>query len=171
MAESDRTRVRERGPAPSGSYELILKQRKDFDERQRMGPVVVRSTDREWELNRQGRLKYILDPLTHKEVPLQDWYVFTHDVRTHSGKHRHQGGIVIYVIEGKGYSIVDGERVDWEKDDLLLLPIRPKGVEHQHFNTDPDKPCFWVAFLYMPIMDYVAMELTQIEERPGSKQT
>jgi hypothetical protein len=169
MAESERTRTRERGPVQENSYERFIRFRKEFDERQLNGPVVIKPSDREYENNRQGHLLYYLDPLTYKDVPLQDWYVFTHDVRTHSGKHRHQGGIVIYVIEGKGYSLVDGERVDWKTDDLLLLPIKPNGVEHQHFNAEPGTPCHWVAFLYMPIMEYVAMEFTQMVVSPDFK--
>ena len=78
--------------------------------------------------------------MTFKDTPLQHWRVFIHDIKTRSGKHRHQGGLVIYVLEGKGYSVVDGERKDWEKGDLVLLPMKPEGVEHQHFNLDPAEP-------------------------------
>jgi quercetin dioxygenase-like cupin family protein len=162
MAESERTRVRERGPVQENSYERFIRFRKEFDDRQLNGPVVIKSSDRQYETSRQGRILYYLDRLTYKDVPLLDWYVFTHDVRQHSGKHRHQGGLVLYIIEGTGYSIVDDERVDWETGDLLLLPIKPRGVEHQHFNAEPGKPCHWVAFKYLPIMDYVAMEFTHM---------
>ena len=92
--------------------------------------------------------------------------MFENHVRTHSGKHRHQGGLVIYVIDGEGYSIVDGERFDWKSGDLLLLPIRPGGVEHQHYNLKADRPCRWIAFCHMPTMDNLAMEMTQIEVSP-----
>jgi mannose-6-phosphate isomerase-like protein (cupin superfamily) len=169
MAERERTRTRERGATEANSYERFIRFRREFEERQETGPIVIKPSDREYENNRQGHLMYYLDPLTYKDPPLHDWYVFTHDVRTHSGKHRHQGGIVIYIIEGKGYSVVDDERVDWETGDLLLLPIKPKGVEHQHFNAEPGTPCHWVAFLYLPIMEYVAMEFTQMQIAPDFK--
>ena len=75
-----------------------------------------------------------------------------HDIKTVSGKHRHQGGLLIYVLEGKGYSIVNGERKDWQKGDLVLLPMVPGGVEHQHFNVEPEKGAArWIAFINMPI--------------------
>lgn len=166
MAEQDRTRTRTRGTIEENGYERFMQFRKEFERRQLNGQIVVKPSDREYENTRQGHLLFYLDPLFYKEPPLHDWYVFTHDVRTHSGKHRHQGGIVIYVIEGKGYSIVDDERVDWETGDLLLLPIKPRGVEHQHFNAVPGAPCHWVAFLYLPIMDYVAQEFTQLQVGP-----
>jgi gentisate 1,2-dioxygenase len=100
---------------------------------------------------------------THSRVtdtPLQNRSVFTHEVRKISGKYRHQGELVIYVIDGKGYSVVDGERVDWEKGDLVLLPIlvllpmKPGGVEHQHFNLDPEKPALWMAFIHQGTREY-----------------
>ncbi len=41
-----------------------------------------------------------------------------------------------------------GERVDWEKGDLVLPPMKPSGVEHQHFKLDPEKPALWMAFIH-----------------------
>jgi gentisate 1,2-dioxygenase len=70
------------------------------------------------------------------------------------------------VITGKGYSVVDGERVDWQAGDLLLLPIKPGGVEHQHFNLQPGADCRWIAFSYMPFFDHVGSEFTQTEVSP-----
>ena len=50
--------------------------------------------------------------------------------------------------------------------DLLLLPIKPGGVEHQHFNLQPGQDCRWIAFSYMPFFDHVASEFTQTEVSP-----
>src|ERR1700693_5915602 len=169
MAEVERTRVRERESPSQNSYEITMQQDKAFTERQMMGRIVVKFADCPQELVRQGRLRYYLGRTT-KDTPLQDWTVFTHEVRTMSGKHRHQGGLLIYVIDGKGYSVVDGERVDWEKGDLLLLPLKPGGVEHQHFNVSPDKPALWMAFIHLPTREYLASEMTQTEISPEYRQ-
>src|SRR3954453_701014 len=166
MAEMERTRERERGSIPETPYEIFIRSRREFLERQETGQVVVKPSDREFYLTRQGRLMYHLNPEIHKNTPLQDWRVFSHDLKTRSGKHRHQGGLVIYVIVGTGYSVVDGERVDWQAGDLLLLPIKPGGVEHQHFNLQPGADCRWIAFSYMPFFDHVASEFTQTEVSP-----
>jgi len=93
-----------------------------------------------------------------------------HDIKTRSGKHRHQGGLVIYVLEGKGYSVVDGERWDCEQGDLVLLPMKPEGVEHQHFNLDPQKPAIWCAFINITIQEYLASDLQQTENSPDFKE-
>ena len=166
MAERERTRERERPPLAQTGYEKIINDRLAIAKRQETGPIVCRTEDRPLEVNRQGTIRYYLAPLSYPDTPLQDWLVFENHVRTHSGKHRHQGGFVIYVIDGEGYSIVDGERFDWKSGDLLLLPIRPGGVEHQHFNSNPGSECHWIAFSYMPFFDHNASEFTQTEISP-----
>jgi quercetin dioxygenase-like cupin family protein len=167
MAEAERVRVRERGTQDVDSYELVMRYRKELTERNLHGPIVVKASDRKVALSRQGRVKVMLEPMVYKDVPLQTWRVFTHEIRTKSGKHRHQGGLVIYVLEGKGYSIVDEERKDWEKGDLILLPMKPDGVTHQHFNLNgPENPAVWAAFIYIPVIEHVASDLEQKEPSP-----
>ena len=131
--ERERTRVREKGSLTENYYERFLRSRAEFADRQNKGPVVVKAKDRDVHLTRQGRITYLLDTLSFPDTPLQDWLVFTHDIRTNSGKHRHQGGLVIYVIKGKGYSMVDGERIDWKAGDLLLLPMKPEGASLKQY--------------------------------------
>jgi len=166
MAEGERTRERERAPLKDNPYERVMKWRKELADRNRTGQVVIKPADREVFVSRQGRLHYFLNPFSFKETPLQTWLVFKHEVRTKSGRHRHQGGVIIYVIEGKGYSVVEGERIDWEKGDLMLLPMRPGGVEHQHFNLQPGSPALWIAFISIPIIEHIASEMEQVEVSP-----
>jgi quercetin dioxygenase-like cupin family protein len=168
MAEFERTRVREKEAPALSNYETALRESRENAERNMVGRVVCKFEECPQNLTRQGRLRTYLG-LTIKDTPLQDWVVFTHEVRTASGKHRHQGGLVIYVIDGEGYSVVDGERIDWAKGDLLLLPLREKGVEHQHFNSNPEKPALWMAFIHLPLKEYVASEMTQSEVSPEYK--
>jgi quercetin dioxygenase-like cupin family protein len=163
MAESERTRSRERERPTQSAYEVAVTYDKERTERQNIGRVVLRLEDCPQEQTRQGLLRPYLDPFLIPDTPLQHWAVFTHEIHTKSGKHRHQGGLVIYVIDGKGYSVINGERVDWEKGDLVLLPLEKGGVEHQHFNSDPAHPALWIAFIHFPLRDYVASEMTQLE--------
>ena len=121
MAEIERTKERERPPLADNPYERVMRYRKELKERNLNGPVVLRADDRPYFQARQGKLRFFLDPVSFKDTPLQHWRVFTHEIRTKSGRHVHQGGLVIYVVSGVGYSVVDGERVDWKKGDLVLL--------------------------------------------------
>ncbi len=45
--------------------------------------------------------------------------------------HGHQNEAAFYILEGRGYEIHDGERYDWETDDLVL--VHTDSV-HRHFN-------------------------------------
>ncbi|MBI2955233.1 MAG: cupin domain-containing protein [Chloroflexi bacterium] len=165
MVEKTKTVAREPDSA-LGVFETHYKARRDFRERQNTGNLLVKSTDRDWEIARQGKVKHYLSPWVYQENALNDWAVFVQDVVERTGKHRHQGALAIFVIEGRGYTVVDGVRMDWEKGDLILLPVKPGGCEHQHFNLDPGKPCKWLAMYYKPMREQVATYTEQIELSP-----
>jgi len=134
------------------------------------GRVVVRAGDLPWLQERQAFVKYYLWPSRYSgrppETVLDEWAVFAQRIGTHSGKHRHQGGLAIFALEGEGYSVVDGVRYEWEAGDLLLLPLKPGGVEHQHFNRQEGKPAKWVAFIHAALYEWGASELVQLQEHP-----
>ncbi|MBI2849028.1 MAG: cupin domain-containing protein [Chloroflexi bacterium] len=146
------------------AYELYAQAR----ERARRGKVVVRGKDLPWVQSRQSTVKYFLSPGI-EGLAIQSWRVFIHNIRSHTGRHRHQGGLALYVLEGKGYTTVDGVRHDWEEGDLVLLPIKPGGVVHQHFNTDPEKPCKWLALIYEHFHEATGYDLEQVEVHPDWK--
>src|SRR6201984_3849173 len=91
MAEIERTRERERGAIPETPYEMFIRSRREFLERQEKGKVVVKPSDREFYLTRQGRLMYHLNPEIHKDTPLQDWRGFSHAPKTPAGQPPHPG--------------------------------------------------------------------------------
>lgn len=164
--EKERVRTRERGSMEGSAYERALQKRADFHERQLTGRIVVKGKELEWDQGRQGCARHYLSTHSVPDTVLQEWEVFLHDIKSHSGMHRHQGGLVIFVVEGEGYTEIDGEKVDWKAGDLVLLPIKPKGVEHKHYNRDPKKGCRWMAFLYEPMWNHVASEMVQLELHP-----
>lgn len=49
-----------------------------------------------------------------------------------SGRHGHMEAL-LYVLQGEGYSVVDGEKYEWKKGTIFQVP-GPQSV-HQHFNT------------------------------------
>jgi hypothetical protein len=163
MAEYERTRVREREPEEGSTYERSMRIQKAVRDRAMSGKIVIKASDRPFETSRQGVMRYYQVRETTTDTALKDWAVFLQDIRRHSGKHRHQGGLVIFVLEGEGYTIVDGERIDWEAGDLILLPFKPGGVEHQHFNRYADQSCKWMAFIHKPMMDELGSYMEQQE--------
>jgi gentisate 1,2-dioxygenase len=68
-------------------------------------------------------------------------------VRTRA--HRHTSSAVYQVFRGRGYSVVNGQRLAWEQGDFLALPT---WAWHEHANTGDDE-----AILFS-ISDLPAME-------------
>jgi hypothetical protein len=166
MAEFERTRLRQREPRAPDGYEQLVKAQLALRDRAFGGRIVLRGAELPWQQTRMGRLGFYVNRAADTGSALQQWLVFQHDIRRHSGKHRHQGGLAIFVLEGEGYTVVNGERIDWEAGDLILLPILPGGCEHQHFNRYPDRPCKWIAFIHMPLQDETGFYLEQQEDAP-----
>ncbi len=165
MVEKITERKRESEPEETlydQSYRLINEAARSREQ----GMVVIKGKDLPFQQSRQGLLKFLLHQNDWDKVAVPNWDVFVNRIKVHSGRHTHQGGLAIYVLEGKGHTVVDGARFDWKKDDLILLPVKLGGVEHQHFNEDPDVPCEWIAFVFMPMVEAVAIRMEQKEEHP-----
>ncbi len=162
MSDQELVRSRERETIPGGDYDSLYARREEFTARGMKGDILIKESDRDWSVSRQGHLKFYLLGEVYPDTALQYWYVFVHDIKKQTGKHRHQGGLVLFVIEGEGVTEVNGELIEWEEGDCILLPLHPDGIEHVHFNRE-DKPAKWLAFIYQPDWDEVASELAQME--------
>ena len=166
MAEREQTRLRERDRSTEDRhpYEVFFS---TFSERRDLadnGQVVIKGKDLRWQQSRQGRSKYYLH-MRATDRAVQDWMVFRKDIQTESGAHTHQGGLVIYVTRGAGYSVFDGVEYHWKPGDLLILPVKPGGVEHQHFNYDDSQSSQWIAFIYIPFLFQTGSMLAQVKEQ------
>lgn len=166
----EREKVREREPetAMQDLYEAAYAARAEARAQAKDGRVVVRGREIGWQQGRQALVKYYLTPHT-TDIPLNCYWMFVQDIKTHSGMHKHQGGLVIYVLEGEGYTLLNGQRVDWKKGDLLLLPIVPGGIDHQHFNCVPGSSCKWLAMIFDPYMYLMGSMFEQKELSPDWK--
>lgn len=163
--EREKERERERELEPEGFYEFILKAMLARRDRAKHGRIVLKRTEMPWQLGKQGKVGFYLHPKI-ADSALEDWRVFAHEIRTHSGRHTHQGGLVLYVTKGRGYTIVNGKKEAWKEGDLVVLPVLPGGCEHQHFNDDDRVPSEWVAFIFDPLQYATGSLLEQNENSP-----
>lgn len=169
--EKERLKEQEPTQRESGEhYEETLRLNAAAREHARTGKIVLRGKEIPWRQNRQALLKTFLSFHGTDDAAAEDWVCFIHDVKVHSGKHRHQGGIQLFVVEGEGYTVVDGEKVEWEKWDLIVLPVKPNGCEHQHFNKEPGRPAKWMAFQYWPFARVLGNVFEQVENSPDWKE-
>ena len=78
--------------------------------------------------------------------------ITTIDPDSNDRKHRHYYETILFVLEGRGYSLVEGDRVEWEAGDALHIP---PWAWHQHFNTDPDKEVKFLSGTNAPLLQSV----------------
>ena len=130
----------------SSRYEGLVRLRDQERRRIAASSVCVKGEGLPWEINPQGAMKWYMHPeidsTAHKFLI---FYAQEIPPGGRSGKQRCQGGAVFVVVEGSGYSLLDGERYDWKPGDLLQLPIRPDGVVFQHFNASEKEPALLIA--------------------------
>lgn len=128
---------------PRSIYERYVKLLPEQTAWRRAVPHVVRSTDVSWENTPMGRLKYFVHPFGPSPLNFYDCFVQEIPPGGRSGKHRHMSEEAHKILDGKGYDVIDGKRWDWEKEDIVAIPVN---AEHQHFNADPKNPARFVAF-------------------------
>lgn len=163
----ERISEKKRGSEPQETlYDASRRAQADLVRNRIQGKVVIRGKDIDFEQNRQGLIKFLIHRKDWDKVGAPGWHIFINRIKVHSGKHVHQGGLALFVLDGSGYTLVDGVRYDWEPGDLIILPVKPEGCEHQHFNQDPNKPAEWLAFIYHHMLEVVNMGINQTEEHP-----
>ena len=58
--------------------------------------------------------------------------------------------------------------MDWKPGDLLILPVKPGGVDHVHYNDLPEgETAQWIAFVFLPILHASGSMLEQVSEQPN----
>jgi quercetin dioxygenase-like cupin family protein len=78
-------------------------------------------------------------------------YVHQMPPASHTETHKH-GEAIVYVLSGRGYSIVDGARFEWQAGDCIH--VHP-GQWHQHFNTDPERVSQHIALYTQPLTEHI----------------
>ncbi len=150
-------------------YDEALRLCRKKEEKARKGSRIIKGNKIPWQVGKQGIIgHYHTEPMTPNDLSLETLRIFVHEIRTHSGRHVHQGGFTLFILKGKGYTVVDGKRFDWSEGDLILLPFKKGGVEHQHFNID-NKPSKWLAYSSISLGEMTGMVVEQKENYQGFK--
>ncbi len=158
----ERERTREPDSTQLSGYEKLVRHYQEQAQRQRNGRLLVRGEELQYQASRQGLLKFYLNPLV-TDTALSSWSVFEHLIKRQSGRHKHQGGVIIYVIEGEGATENDGEVIEWQAGDLIVLPIKPGGgSSHQHWNRDEGRGCRWIGMRDLMLAGYIANTMDQV---------
>jgi gentisate 1,2-dioxygenase len=127
-------------------WDRLMQLRDRQREERRDGMQVIKEGDLPLEVNQQGLMRWYLHP-DIRDTVISTLMFFQQEIPpgSNTGKLKFQGGQVIMILEGKGYTTVDGVRHAWEAGDVVNLPLRPEGITVQHFNTDLEKRVKFVA--------------------------
>ena len=66
-----------------------------------------------------------------------------------SNRHRHTYETILFVLEGRGYSMIEDRRIDWEVGDAVYIPV---WAWHHHVNADPNAPARYLACENAPML-------------------
>lgn len=69
-----------------------------------------------------------------------------------TGSQRHNFETIMLILEGKGYTSIDGRRYEWKAGDIISIPPMSN---HQHFNPDPSNRVRFTAVTTRPLMDNI----------------
>src|SRR3954447_23778449 len=107
---------------------------------------VVRLSDLPLENNEQGLMRWYLHPSIVDTI-LSTLAIYRQEIPpgSRSGRLKFQGGQIMFIVEGSGYTMLDGVKHAWEAGDVINLPTRRDGIVVQHFNGDPEKTAAFLA--------------------------
>jgi gentisate 1,2-dioxygenase len=132
------------------------------------GRTLIRSQDVPVVHSRQGVSQFYLMP-QDDDLSLTQWSMFVRDLSEPGGRHRHQGGIALFVLAGDGHTTVNERRVDWSQHDVVYLPIVPGGLDHQHFSDTKAGSAQFMGIIYEPLIAGMGAEITQLDPNASSR--
>lgn len=148
--------------AELSEYDRTIQLAEESERRAQSGAVVMHTKDLKLEhLKSRGRKRaYISEPqILGSMVQTMALFIAEIDPGSQTGRHRHFNEAMIYILEGKGHSLIDGKRYDWGQGDVVSVPLYSW---HQHVNDDPERPVRYLGITNIPLLR--AMGLNRLED-------
>jgi len=79
-----------------------------------------------------------------------------------TNRHRHTYETVLFVLEGKGYTEIEGVKVEWEAGDAVYIP---SWAWHRHQNLSSSKSARYLACENAPQLQNLGVALREEEGR------
>lgn len=132
--------------AKTNYWNELLAMRDQQRKERKSAVTLVKEQELPLETNSQGLMRWYMHPSISDTV-ISTYCFFHQEIPpgSRSGKLKFQGGQIMLIIEGKGYTMLDGVKYPWETGDVVNLPLRNNGIVVQHFNSDREKPAKFVA--------------------------
>ncbi len=85
----------------------------------------------------------------------------------HTKAHRHTGSAVYHVVSGSGETIIDGQRFDWSKGDIIALP--PWAI-HEHANSSAQDDAVLFSIQDAPVLSALGLFYEETYNADGGHQ-
>jgi gentisate 1,2-dioxygenase len=85
----------------------------------------------------------------------------------HTRAHRHMSSVAYHVFRGRGATIVDGVRLEWEAGDFLALPPR---AWHEHINASATDEAILFSINDAPVYESLNLQREETYEENGGHQ-
>jgi gentisate 1,2-dioxygenase len=99
-------------------------------------------------------------------LPTIDCWIQSFAPGSHTLAHRHTNSIVYHVHQGSGYSVINGQRFEWQRGDYLVIP---QWAWHEHGN-DGDEDAVLFSIQDSPIHKALGLFREEAFELNGGRQ-
>jgi gentisate 1,2-dioxygenase len=93
-------------------------------------------------------LEYVNPRTGGPVMPTIDCHIQLLPPGVETAAHRHSNSVVYHVVEGRGATLVNGQRFDWEPGDVYCVP---SWASHQHVNASGSAPAFLFSYSDAPV--------------------
>jgi gentisate 1,2-dioxygenase len=81
--------------------------------------------------------------------------------------HRHTGSFLYQCAKGKGHSIINGKRFDWQERDIFCVP---SWAWHEHVNASEREDAVLFCFNDLPVMNSLGLYREEAFGENGGQQ-
>ncbi len=85
----------------------------------------------------------------------------------HTLAHRHTGSYIYQVAKGKGFSVINGTRFDWQERDIFCVP---SWMYHEHANSSETEDACLFCFNDLPVMQSLGLYREEALSENGGRQ-
>lgn len=139
-------------------FEDPLKQEKDLI---KPGRLSIKRDEVRFVTTRQARVGVLVNHVLGFPAKSLNMFIGEIPPGGHTGCHRHMCEACIYILSGKGYTMVEDKKVEWEEGDAMFMPVM---AWHQHFNGDPRQPARYLAATNFSQMEKLGLSLMESRE-------
>lgn len=143
-------------------YEDTQKRLQEIKKKRTGGRLILRSEEIDLEVQekRNNRGALLASPFIGSPLASISMHMSEIEPGSKTNCHRHLNEAIIHILSGQGYSIIDGQRIDWKAGDTICVPVN---AWHQHFNASEVEPARYIACTNGPLME--SLQLREIEDK------